>query len=38
MKGKIIQTREKGRRPWHKSKEDAVFLYDMYGRLIDQMK
>ena len=22
---------------WHKSKEDAAFLYDVYGRLIDQM-
>lgn len=23
---------------WHKSKEDAAWLYDVYGRLIDQMK
>ena len=23
---------------WHKSKEDAAFLYDVYGRLIDSMK
>ena len=22
---------------WHKSKEDAAFLYDVYGRLIDSM-
>ena len=22
---------------WHKSKEDAAYLYDVYGRLIDQM-
>jgi competence protein ComEC len=22
---------------WHKSKEDAAFLYDVYGRLIDQV-
>ncbi len=22
---------------WHKSKEDTAFLYDVYGRLIDQM-
>lgn len=29
------QSREMGRRPWHKSKEDAAFLYDVYGRLMD---
>ena len=22
---------------WHKSKEDAALLYDVYGRLIDSM-
>lgn len=35
LKGDLVWPDKK---VWHKSKEDAAYLYDVYGRLIDSMK